>query len=323
MALAANDDMKRLPIPRDARYVAWKGILLAAGWLALAALPAATGPAPKSGTRALSLQGLPVELIFRSFQPGEAILAVLKDIPPAHQIILKVRDHKYVLGGAGKGAPTFALIGIDVAAKAEPLDMGVIEEKADGSIASFEEELPVEPKEFSRRRFYVEEAMLNPPPQEQERVARESNLVQSVFDIFTSEWLGTGNFMSPLPDREPFPNFGQLRIYNKTRQAVHAGVDIAAPWGTPALASNAGRVVLASSLYLSGKTVIIDHGRGVFTFYCHFSKLLVKRGDWVKKGQPIAKVGNTGRSTGPHLHWAVRILDVRVDPFSLVSLPLE
>jgi len=81
--------------------------------------------------------------------------------------------------------------------------------------------------------------------------------------------------------------------------------------------------VLASNLYLSGETVIIDHGRGVFTFYCHFSKILVKRGDLVKRGQPIARVGNTGRSTGPHLHWAVRIRDVRVDPFSLVDLPLD
>ncbi len=313
--------MEKKKPSRNPRRIALKRILLISGWLALAAF-SATGSASKSETRALTLQGLPVELIFRSLQPGEAILAVLKDTPPARQVILKVRDHKYVLGGAGKGALPFALIGIDVAAKPEPLSLGVVEEKTDGSIVGSEEELPVEPKEFTRRRFYVEEAMLNPPPQEQERVAREADLVQSVFDIFTPEWLGTGNFMSPLPDREPFPNFGQLRIYNKTRQAVHAGVDIAAPWGTPTLASNAGRIVLASNLYLSGKTVIIDHGRGVFTFYCHFSKLLVKRGDWVRKGQPIAKVGNTGRSTGPHLHWAVRILDVRVDPFSLVSLPL-
>lgn len=322
MVLAGNDAMKKKRLPRDARRIALQRAFLVSGWLALAAF-SAMGMMLKSGTRALTLQGLPVELIFRSLQPGEAILAVLKDNPPVRRVILKVRDHKYVLGGAGKDAPPFALIGIDVAAKSEPLSLGVVEEKTDGTITGAEEKLPVEPKEFPRRRFVVDEAMLNPPPQEQVRVAREGDLIQSVFDIFTPEWLGTGNFISPLPGREPFPNFGQIRIYNKTRQSVHAGVDIAAPWGTPTLASNAGRVVLASHLYLSGKTVIIDHGRGVFTFYCHFSKLLVKRGDWVKKGQAIAKVGNTGRSTGPHLHWAVRILDVRVDPFSLVCLPLE
>jgi murein DD-endopeptidase MepM/ murein hydrolase activator NlpD len=69
-------------------------------------------------------------------------------------------------------------------------------------------------------------------------------------------------------------------------------------------------------------TVIIDHGHGVFTYCCHFDKLLVKRGDAVKKGQVIAEVGSTGRSTGPHLHWSARILSARVDPFSLAALPL-
>jgi murein DD-endopeptidase MepM/ murein hydrolase activator NlpD len=297
-------------------------VFVFSGLLALAPITASRIPAARE-THSLALQGLPVELVFRSLQPGEAIMAVLKDDPSAKRVTLQVRDAKYVLGGTEPGAKPFALIGIDVAAKAEPLAVRVIEEKTDGTLARFDEDLTVDPREFPKRHFQVEEAMLNPPPREQERVMREADLIQSVFDLFTPEWLATGSFHSPLPDREPFPNFGQLRIYNKTRQSVHAGVDIAAPWGAPVLASNAGRVVLASRMYLSGGTVIIDHGRGVFTFYCHFSKLLVKRGDMVKRGQPIAKVGNTGRSTGPHLHWAVRIRDVRVDPFSLVGLPLE
>jgi len=288
-------------------------------------VPTPVTPAPaKSGeTHSLAFPGLPVELIFRSLQPGEAVLAVLKDAPPAKKVYLKVRDRTYVLGAPGTGGTPFALIGIDVQAKAEPLPVRILEEKADGSLAHFTEDLTIDPREFPKRRFWVDEAMLNPPPQEQERVSREADLVQSVFDILTSEWLGKGSFRSPLPDREPFPNFGQLRLYNKTRQSVHAGVDIAAPWGAPVHASNGGRVVLASRLYLSGGTVIIDHGLGVFTFYCHFSKILVKRGDLVGRGQVIARVGNTGRSTGPHLHWAVRIRDVRVDPFSLVGLPIE
>lgn len=299
------------------------GLLALALCAGAAARAAATGPKTPAETHSLSPPGLPVELVFRALQPGEAVLAVMKDAPAAKSIRLLVRGQTYILGAPGPGRPPFALFGIDVQAKAEPLPVRILEERTDGSLARFTEDLGIEPREFSRRRFRVEEAMLNPPPQEQERVAREADLVQSVFDILTPEWLGVGSFQSPLPDREPFPNFGQLRIYNKTRQSVHAGVDIGAPWGEAVRASNAGRVVLASRLYLSGGTVIIDHGLGVFTFYCHFSKILVKRGDVVRKGQMIARVGNTGRSTGPHLHWAVRIRDVRVDPFSLVGLPLD
>ena len=91
--------------------------------------------------------------------------------------------------------------------------------------------------------------------------------------------------MSPIPDREAAPNFGQRRIYNKSYTSIHQGVDIAAPWGSPVRASNSGRVVLASSLYLSGKTVILDHGRGVFSLYGHFSQILIKRETWSKKGK--------------------------------------
>jgi murein DD-endopeptidase MepM/ murein hydrolase activator NlpD len=144
-----------------------------------------------------------------------------------------------------------------------------------------------------------------------------------VLRVVSPDWLATGSFESPLPGREPFPNFGQRRIYNKSSRSTHTGVDIAAPSGTPVRASNSGRVVLAGRLYLSGYTVIIDHGLGLFSYYGHFSKLRVKRGDLVRKGEVIADVGTTGRSTGPHLHWSLRLLDSRVDPFSLIALPLD
>ena len=98
------------------------------------------------------------------------------------------------------------------------------------------------------------------------------------------DWLAEGPFQSPLPAFEPFPNFGQQRLYNKAVASVHSGVDIAAPRGTEAVAPNSGRVVLANRLYYSGWTVIIDHGRGVFTYCCHFDELLVKRGDLGPQG---------------------------------------
>jgi murein DD-endopeptidase MepM/ murein hydrolase activator NlpD len=80
---------------------------------------------------------------------------------------------------------------------------------------------------------------------------------------------------------------------------------------------------MASHLYFGGKTVILDHGQGVFTSYGHMSRLLVKRGDIVAKGTVIGLIGSTGRSTGPHLHWSVRVGGARVDPRSLLALPLD
>jgi murein DD-endopeptidase MepM/ murein hydrolase activator NlpD len=100
-------------------------------------------------------------------------------------------------------------------------------------------------------------------------------------------------------------------------------VDISAPTGTPVWASNSGEVALRSDLYFSGKTVIIDHGLGLFSLYCHFSKIKVKRGQVVRKGDIIGEIGATGRVTGPHLHWGVKILGDRVDPFSLLSLNFD
>jgi murein DD-endopeptidase MepM/ murein hydrolase activator NlpD len=85
-------------------------------------------------------------------------------------------------------------------------------------------------------------------------------------------------------------------------------------------ASNAGKIALASDLYFAGKTVIIDHGLGVFSLYCHFSRFRIKRGDFVQKGNVIGEIGSTGRVTGPHLHWGIKIQGSRVDPFSLLSL---
>jgi murein DD-endopeptidase MepM/ murein hydrolase activator NlpD len=96
-------------------------------------------------------------------------------------------------------------------------------------------------------------------------------------------------------------------------------VDISSPSGTPVGASNSGRVLLADDLYYAGNTVVIDHGLGVVSFYCHFSKILVTKGDRVEKGTSIGEVGATGRVTGPHLHWSVRIRGSRVDPLSLLS----
>jgi len=98
------------------------------------------------------------------------------------------------------------------------------------------------------------------------------------------------------------------------KQLFHNGVDLAVPVGTPLLAAQSGEVVVVGSDDRSGDYVVIDHGHGVRTSYCHLSEIPVKQGETVTKGQVFAESGNTGRSTGPHLHFVVRIAGETVDP---------
>mgnify|MGYP001053866656 CR=1 FL=1 len=210
---------------------------------------------------------LPFTLAYRSLQPGEAILARLNDGAAVKKIELKLDDQVRALRPPGKkdAGSAAALLGIDMGKKPQDIVIRVRTERADGTTESRDLLLAVEAKEFPSTRLQVAPGMANPPKEVQEEIRRESELVAEVMSRVSPEWLVEGPFQSPLPDHEPFPNFGQRRVYNKTVSSIHSGVDISAPRGTPASATNGGRVVLASKLYLSGWTVIIDHGRGVFT----------------------------------------------------------
>jgi murein DD-endopeptidase MepM/ murein hydrolase activator NlpD len=97
-------------------------------------------------------------------------------------------------------------------------------------------------------------------------------------------------------------------------------VDLKAATGTPIKAANSGKVVLAEDLYFSGNTVVLDHGFGLYTYYAHCSTIAVKPGDIVTRGLVIGEVGATGRVTGPHLHWACRLSEARVNPLELTQV---
>lgn len=133
-------------------------------------------------------------------------------------------------------------------------------------------------------------------------------------------WRGT--FL--LPAEGPlFDNYGERRSYSGVVAAgFHYGTDIGAPQGTPVVATNSGRVILARALVTRGNAVIIDHGFGVYSGYWHLADITVSEGQDVTRGQLIGHVGATGLATGPHLHWEVRIGRVTVDPLTLVGRTL-
>jgi len=113
--------------------------------------------------------------------------------------------------------------------------------------------------------------------------------------------------------------YGSQRILNGKPRRPHYGVDIAAPTGTPVFAPAAGRVTLATSMVLSGNTLMIDHGRGLRSTFMHLSRLTVREGEQVKQGQKVGEVGATGRATGPHLHWGMSWFSTRLDPATFMG----
>ncbi len=160
---------------------------------------------------------------------------------------------------------------------------------------------------------------VNPPPDVAARIKREQALVTAArlrddprTDFAqTFVWPGQGRISG---------RFGNGRVYNGQPGAGHSGMDIAAPAGTPVLAPAAGVVTFAApDLYLTGGTLLLDHGFGVSSNFLHLSRIDVKVGDRVEQGQTVAAVGATGRATGPHLHWGMNWLDVRIDPLLVLE----
>jgi murein DD-endopeptidase MepM/ murein hydrolase activator NlpD len=134
----------------------------------------------------------------------------------------------------------------------------------------------------------------------------------------TTPRLWSGAFLLPV-DGMPNSNFGSRSYFNGRARSPHAGVDFTAATGTPIRAANHGVIVLAEPLYFTRNTVIVDYGSGLYSLFAHLSEFHVKSGDTVSPDTVVGRVGQTGRVTGPHLHWSVRLQGARVDPLSLVA----
>jgi murein DD-endopeptidase MepM/ murein hydrolase activator NlpD len=134
--------------------------------------------------------------------------------------------------------------------------------------------------------------------------------------------LWRSNFLEPVNGKRT-GIFGSVRVMNGKPRNPHNGEDIGAPIGTEVAATNDGVVRLTVDHIFSGRGVFVDHGLGFYSMYFHLSEILVKDGDLVKAGQIIGKVGATGRATGPHLHWGVKLNGARVNPYSILDLPLK
>jgi len=151
------------------------------------------------------------------------------------------------------------------------------------------------------------------------RVEKESAEINALWkaDITLPKW--NSGFIMPV-DGDIIGAFGKRSVINNLERSPHTGVDIKAGKGDPVKSTNNGKVVLVADHFFTGNSVFLDHGGGIISMYFHLDKILVKAGDIVEKGRIIGLAGATGRATGPHLHWGVRINGARVNPLTLVAI---
>ena len=273
-------------------------LVLALSGLAACALAAA--PRPDSAPAGIALDALPGQI-----QQGSLLRA---RVAPGSQLELLAADGKAQpvrVGGDG---------GFVVAAgRDEPGPLRLRLTGPDGAVST--RELPVATREWRIERIEgVPEATVNPPPDIAARIEREQALVAAARKRDDDRDDYEANFDWPVQGRISGV-YGSQRIFNGTPKSPHSGLDVAAAKGTPVHAPAAGVVTLAEpDLYLTGGTVLLDHGHGLSSNFLHFSRIDVRVGDRVEKGQVLGLVGATGRATGPHMHWGMNWFGVRVDP---------
>ena len=179
--------------------------------------------------------------------------------------------------------------------------------------------------EIVKKEEYIDELIAEAERQERERRAREAaarqaELANNVSDDPAAGKISASGMIWPMPSSSYITSgFGYRKEVMAGSGTFHNGIDIAVNAGAPILAAKAGRVISASYHYSMGNHVILDHGNGVYTIYMHSSKLLVSVGQEVTQGETIALVGSTGMSTGPHLHFSVKLSGQYVNPLNYVS----
>ncbi|MCU4412837.1 peptidoglycan DD-metalloendopeptidase family protein [Acinetobacter sp. WU_MDCI_Axc73] len=252
------------------------------------------------GLSLLSLQSLYAELPQDSRRPGG--IAVI----PLDQNIQTVHFHQQAVLISQENHQRYAILGI-------PLNTPIGTLTVDTNAQPIQ--IEIKPHAYVEQRIKLQnQNYVDPSETQLTRYAKEAKLQNDIYSSFTtSSWQSMPHFIAPTSGK--FSNsFGRKRFFNGEERAPHSGLDIPAPIGQKVVAPTDGIVVQTGDYFFNGKTVLIDHGQGLISMFCHLSKIEAKQGQRIHQGEVLGLVGKTGRVTGPHLHWGMSLNNARVDP---------
>lgn len=204
-----------------------------------------------------------------------------------------------------RGEQWVAVVGIPLSTKPGKLVIQVDDEPKTidvGSHAYREQRLTIKNK-----------SQVNPDQKQLDRIFGERKIIDAALNNFRDVPIDGISLDSPVPGPRS-SSFGSRRFFNDQPRSPHSGMDIAANAGTPIIAPRDGVVSATGDYFFNGNTVLIDHGQGFVTMYCHLSEIGVEKGQSVSSGEPIGRVGATGRVTGAHLHFGTYLNGAAVDP---------
>jgi len=214
---------------------------------------------------------------------------------------------------------SFTLVPFDYYEKAQNKTLKILY-RENAALKSEEFLVKVVDGKYAKEEIHVSSEKVNPQSKAvQERISREYSEAMKIYGHITPKSYIASAFIMPIESKIT-SDFGKARTYNGSLKGYHSGTDFRAAVGTPIVAANDGVVALVDDRFYSGGTVLLDHGLGIYTCYFHMSKYHVKKGEFVKKGDSLGLSGQSGRVTGPHLHFAARINGVQVDPLGLIEL---
>ena len=209
----------------------------------------------------------------------------------------------------------YAIVGIPLSVK--PGSEALMLTMSDGSSQTLS--FSVQDKKYTEQRLTItNDRQVNPNNDDMVRINRESAEMNAAFSSWDETQAPVMQMIAPVEGVRS-SSFGLRRFFNDQPRSPHSGMDIAAAEGTPIYSPAPGVVRATGNYFFNGNTIILDHGHGLITLYCHMNTIDVAVGDIIDTGEQIGKVGQTGRVTGPHLHWSINLNNVRVDPALFIA----